>query len=54
VQKSSLINLFINREWDYRKSPMGLLEKGIEDAPRYNWVIVSMKADWKKIYPFEK
>jgi hypothetical protein len=42
------------REWNYHKSPMGLLEKGIEDAPKYNWVIVSMKDDWNKIYPFEK
>jgi phosphoglycolate phosphatase-like HAD superfamily hydrolase len=42
------------REWDYRKSPMGTLEKGIEDAKKYNWVIVDMKRDWKKIFPFEK
>lgn len=42
------------REWDYRKSPMGNLEKGIEDAKKYNWVIADMKKDWKKIFPFEK
>jgi phosphoglycolate phosphatase-like HAD superfamily hydrolase len=42
------------REWAYRKSPMGNLEKGIADAPKYNWVIVDMKRDWKKIFPFDK
>lgn len=41
------------REWNYRKSAVGILEKGIEDANKYNWVIVDMKADWKNIFPFE-
>ncbi|HEX6893188.1 MAG TPA: HAD family hydrolase [Chryseolinea sp.] len=44
-----------SREWAYdRQSPIGKLEKGLDDAAKYNWVIVDMKGDWKKIYPFDK
>jgi phosphoglycolate phosphatase-like HAD superfamily hydrolase len=44
-----------SREWAYdRKSPVGNLEKGLDDAAKYNWLIVDMKRDWKKIYPFDK
>ncbi|HMG90071.1 MAG TPA: HAD family hydrolase [Chryseolinea sp.] len=43
------------REWAYdRQSHIGNLEKGLDDAAKYNWVIVDMKGDWKKIYPFDK
>jgi len=43
------------REWAYdRKSHIGNLEKGLDDATKYNWQIVDMKNDWKKIYSFEK
>jgi phosphoserine phosphatase len=43
------------REYAYdRKSHIGNLEKGLDDAAKYNWQIVDMKTDWKKIYPFEK
>ena len=43
------------REQAYdRKSPIGHLEKGLDDAAKYHWLIVDMKNDWKKIYPFEK
>jgi len=43
------------REWAYdRKSPIGNLERGIDDADKYGWVLVDMKRDWKKIYPYEK
>ena len=42
------------REWAYdRKSPIGNLEKGLDDAKKYGWVLVDMKRDWKKIYPYE-
>jgi hypothetical protein len=27
---------------------------GLDDANRYHWVIVDMKADWKKIFSFTK
>jgi phosphoserine phosphatase len=43
------------REWAYdRQSHIGKLEKGLDDATKYNWLIVDMKADWKKIYPSDK
>lgn len=43
------------REYAYdRKSHIGNLEKGLDDAAKYNWLIVDMKTDWVKIYPFEK
>lgn len=43
------------REWAYdRTSSIGKLDRGLNDASKYNWLIVDMKMDWKKIYPFEK
>jgi phosphoglycolate phosphatase-like HAD superfamily hydrolase len=43
------------REYAYdRNSSIGRLEKGLDDATKYNWQIVDMKTDWVKIYPFEK
>lgn len=43
------------REYVYdRKSTIGHLEKGLDDAAKYNWLVVDMKTDWKKIYPFAK
>ncbi len=40
------------REWAYdRDSHIGKLERGLEDAAKYNWKIVDMKVDWKNIYP---
>ncbi len=42
------------REWAYdRTSSIGKLDRGLNDASKYNWLIVDMKMDWKKIYPFE-
>lgn len=39
------------REFSYdRKSSIGHLERGLDDAGKYNWQIVDMKSDWKKIY----
>ena len=43
------------REYRYDREPgLARLNKGLDDAQKYNWVIVDMKTDWKKIYPFEK
>jgi hypothetical protein len=43
------------REWKYdRGSPIGKLEKGLDDAPKYGWTIVDMKNDWKYIFPYNK
>jgi phosphoserine phosphatase len=43
------------REWAYdRTSHVGHLERGLDDAAKYNWLLVDMKNDWKRIFPFEK
>jgi hypothetical protein len=42
------------REWAYdRTSPVGKLDKGLDEAKAKNWTVVDMKKDWKKIFPFE-
>lgn len=42
------------REWAYdRGSPIGKLEKGLDEATAKGWTVVDMKNDWKKIYPWE-
>jgi phosphoglycolate phosphatase-like HAD superfamily hydrolase len=44
-----------DREWEYdRKSPIGRLDKALDEAPRRGWAIADMKQDWKVIYPFQK
>jgi phosphoglycolate phosphatase-like HAD superfamily hydrolase len=43
------------REWAYdRQSHIGNLQRGLDDAAKYNWLVVDMKQDWKRIYPYEK
>jgi phosphoserine phosphatase len=43
------------REWAYdRDSPVGRLARGLDEGPRRGWIIVSMKDDWKVIFPFDK
>jgi phosphoserine phosphatase len=40
------------REWAYdRESGIGRLARGLDEAPKRGWRIVSMKDDWKQIYP---
>ena len=42
------------REWAYdRKSPIGGLDKALDEARMKGWTVVDMKRDWKVIYPFE-
>ncbi len=42
------------REYAYdRNSPIGRLDKAWDEAVRRKWTVVSMKDDWKVIYPFE-
>lgn len=36
-----------------RNSSIGKLDKGLNDAAKYRWLVVDMKNDWKKIFPFE-
>ena len=43
------------REYAYdRKSSIGKLERGLDEAAKRGWVVVSMKRDWKVIFPFEQ
>ena len=40
------------REWAYdRKSPIGTLDKAWDKAIAEGWVVLSMKDDWKTIFP---
>ena len=39
------------REWAYDRSPMGKLERGLEEASAKGWTVVDMKKDWNVIYP---
>jgi phosphoserine phosphatase len=42
------------REWAYdRQSPVGRLDKALDEALKRGWTVVDMKADWKRIFPFE-
>jgi phosphoglycolate phosphatase-like HAD superfamily hydrolase len=41
------------REWAYdRESHVGKLDEALDEAPKRGWVVVDMRADWKRIYPF--
>ena len=43
------------REWAYdRTSPIGKLDKGLDEATQRGWTVVDMKSDWKTIYPAQK
>jgi phosphoglycolate phosphatase-like HAD superfamily hydrolase len=43
------------REWAYdRDSSIGRLDKGLDEATARGWEIVSMKEDWRVVFPFEK
>jgi phosphoglycolate phosphatase-like HAD superfamily hydrolase len=40
------------REWAYdRQSSIGRLDKGLDEAKAHGWTVVSMKDDWKTIFP---
>lgn len=43
------------REWAYdRQSAIGRLDKALDEAGPRGWIIVDMKRDWKRVFPFEK
>ena len=43
------------REWAYdRTSHVGKLDKAWDEAVVKGWIVVSMKDDWKTIFPFEE
>ncbi len=40
------------REYFYDRQPgLARLSKGLDDAVRYNWLIVDIKNDWKTVFP---
>jgi len=42
------------REWAYdRTSRIGKLDKAWDEAIAKSWTVVSMKEDWKRVFPFE-
>jgi len=43
------------REYAYdRKSHVGTLDNALDQATANGWIIVSMKKDWRTVFPFEK
>lgn len=43
------------REFSYdRDSHVGKLSRGLDDASKFNRLIIDMKNDWKKVYPYDK
>ncbi len=41
-----------DREFAYdRKSPFGRLDRGLDQAQERHWQVVSMKNDWKRVFP---
>ncbi len=42
------------REWAYdRHSIVGRLDKGLDEAKARNWIVVSMKNDWNRVFAFQ-
>jgi phosphoglycolate phosphatase-like HAD superfamily hydrolase len=42
------------REYAYdRQSNIGKLDKALDEATKQGWLVVDMKNDWKKVFPFE-
>jgi phosphoglycolate phosphatase-like HAD superfamily hydrolase len=43
------------REWAYdRDSPVGRLDKALDEAAAKGWAVTDMKRDWKRVFAFEK
>lgn len=43
------------REYAYdRQSPIGTLDKALDEANARGWTVVDMKRDWQVVFPFEK
>jgi phosphoserine phosphatase len=43
------------REWAYdRKSHIGRLDKGLDEAYAQGWTIIDMKKDWNRVFAFDK
>ncbi|MET0595471.1 MAG: HAD family hydrolase [Polyangiaceae bacterium] len=42
------------REFAYdREAQLATLARGLDEAPRHNWIVVDMKKDWKRVFPFQ-
>jgi hypothetical protein len=41
------------REWAYDKIAFGSLDKALDEARARGWTVVSMKDDWKRVFPFD-
>ncbi|WP_370552076.1 HAD family hydrolase [Geobacter sp. SVR] len=42
------------REWAYdRQSKIGRLDRALDEANARGWAVVSMKGDWRRVFPFE-
>ena len=42
------------REWAYdRKSSVGRLDKALDEASLRGWTVVSIKDDWRRLFPFD-
>ncbi len=40
------------REWAYdRQSPVGTLDKALDEARRANWTVIDMQQDWNVVFP---
>jgi Zn/Cd-binding protein ZinT len=43
------------REWAYdRKSHIGQLDKGLDEAQVKDWTVVDMNNDWRQVFPFDE
>lgn len=41
-----------DREYAYdRRSHVGRLDRGLDEGPRHGWTIISMQADWRRVFP---
>lgn len=44
-----------DREFAYdRESHVGKLAQGLDDGPRFGWLIVDMKTDWARVFPADE
>jgi len=42
------------REWAYdRQSPIGRLDKALDEAQGHGWTVVDMKRDWNRVFSFQ-
>lgn len=55
--KGARLGVFVHhddakREWQYdHPSHIGQLKRGLEEAPKHGWTIISMKNDWRSVFP---